>query len=104
MHSGFLTGGGDGPAANGGLLLLGGFDYSREREVELLPNLGEGSHELSSASGGDTARNWTSEPIRFPSEAADVVEGNALELGARFAAPERSHDPTLQVGGRKGDP
>jgi hypothetical protein len=50
-----------------------------------------------------TAWKGTGEPIRFPSEAADVDEANALELGARLAAPERSHDFIFQFRGGEGD-
>ena len=70
-----------------------------------MPDLGEGSHELSSASLGDKGRNCPGESVALPSpKGADVDEINAFELGASLKTTERSHDPTLQLGGWKGDP
>ena len=76
----------------------------REKKVKLLPHLGKGGNEGSSASLRYAGGEWTRKPVRLLSEAADVDEAHAFEPGTLLQATEHGHNLALQLRGREGDP
>ena len=77
---------------------------SRGKQVELSPYVAKRREEGLPTSLGNADRDWAGEPVRFPPDTSDVEEVSALEFTTRLEATERSHDPTLQLGGWEGDP
>jgi hypothetical protein len=75
-----------------------------EDEVELFSYLGEGSDERSPTSFRYSTGKRLSKPVRLLSEAANVDEVYAFELGTFPQATEHGHNLSLQFRGWEGDP
>src|SRR6185437_11184436 len=79
-------------------------EASREEEVELFSHLGEGSDEGSPTSIRYSAGKRLSKPVRLLSEAANVDEAHAFELGTLLQATKHRHNLPLQLRGWEGHP
>ena len=75
-----------------------------KEEVELFSYLGESSDERLPASFRYSTGKRLSKPVRLLSEAANVDEAHAFELGTLLQATKHRHNLPLQLRGWEGHP